>query len=85
MGLQNLQRSWHAKSVDDLVIKLAQALKVRVFECESQTEAAMSWGVPRQTVNEIVNERYDRLTLKQLIDIALKSGAAIEIGLYYAQ
>ena len=63
---------------------LVRELRKRAAEYESQYKCAVAWGIRQPTVNYIVNRRMDRLTVKQLLVIAWKSGATINIELNYA-
>ena len=67
-----------------LKVVIVRALQGRASEHESQHKCAKAWGIPQPTVNYIVNAKMERLTIKQLLGIAWKSGATINIGLSYA-
>ena len=69
---------------DTLMNLLVRELQEQVKHYDSQHKCAKVWGIQQPTVNYIVNARMDRLTLKQLLGIAWKSGATINIGLSYA-
>ena len=63
---------------------LVRALQEQVKHYDSQHKCAKVWGIQQPTVIYIVNARMERLTIKQLLGIAWKSGATINIGLSYA-
>lgn len=63
---------------------LVRDIKAQVALHESQHKCAASWGVQQPTLSDIVNGKMERLTTKQLLGIAWKSGAAINISLNYA-
>ncbi len=69
---------------DQLKAVLVNELQQRAAMHESQHKCAAAWGIRQPTVNYIVNARMERLTIKQLLGIAWKSGATISIGLNYA-
>lgn len=82
-----MTHSEHINGVKDehhLKVILVRALQRRVKQHESQRQCARAWGVKQPTVNYIVNSKMERLTVKQLLGIAWKSGATINIGLSYA-
>lgn len=87
MGARKLNfLTTRARDEEQIIAHITASLRDKIIHSfRSQAECARKWKVPLSTVNEIVNERYDRLTLRQIIDFALKSGAHIEIGLYYKQ
>ncbi len=62
---------------------LVTCLQTQVKQHKSQHKCAAAWGIRQPTVNYIVNARMERLTVKQLLGIAWKSGAAINISLSY--
>lgn len=78
------QETIDVRDEHDLKDALVRGLQSRVKEHESQHKCAKAWGVTQPVINYIVNARMDRLTVKQLLGIAWKSGAAISIGLNYA-
>ena len=69
---------------DELKRVLVRELQVEAARHESQHKCAAAWGIRQPTVNYIVNSRMQRLTIKQLLGIAWKSGATINIDLSYA-
>ncbi len=70
-------------SEDELKELLVKFLQGRAAEHTSQHKCAKAWGIAQPTVNYIVNAKMDRLTIRQLLGIAWKSGATIIIGLSY--
>ena len=69
---------------DELKQILVECLQDRAKAYTSQHKCAAAWGIAQPTVNYIVNAKMDRLTIRQLLGIAWKSGATISIGLSYA-
>ncbi len=68
---------------DELKQILVEFLQGRAAEHTSQHKCAAAWGIAQPTVNYIVNAKMDRLTIRQLLGIAWKSGATISIGLSF--
>lgn len=68
---------------DQLKAMLVQALQSRAKKYDSQYQCARAWGIQQPTVNYIVNAKMNRLTIRQLLGIAWKSGATIGIDLNY--
>ena len=71
------------KDEESLKGALVSALQSRAKLYDSQHKCAHAWGIRQPTVNYIVNAKMERLTIKQLLGIAWKSGADITIGLNY--
>lgn len=72
------------RNEDELKHVLVSKLKAEAARHKSQHKCAAAWGIRQPTVNYIVNSKMERLTIKQLLGIAWKSGATISIGLSYA-
>lgn len=77
-GEANVRDEHHLKRV------IVRELQTEAARHDSQHKCARAWGIPQPTVNYIVNAKMERLTVKQLLGIAWKSGATINIGLSYA-
>lgn len=82
--MANLNKAQGVRDEHHMKVVLVRALQRRAKDYASQRACAAAWGTRQPTVNYIVNARMERLTLKQLLGIAWKSGATINIGLNYA-
>lgn len=82
--MANTQNPQGVRDEHHMKVVLVRALQGRAKQHESQRACAKAWGTRQPTVNYIVNARMERLTIKQLLGIAWKSGATINIGLNYA-
>jgi predicted XRE-type DNA-binding protein len=69
--------------VDGFKAVLIDALVDRIATYPSQRAASRAWNVAQPTVNTIANRHTQRLTLKQLCNIAWKSGGIILLAVSY--